>query len=181
MGTVVTGQWAWNVGVRAQRGVHTGPGSDIAYVRQGGHPLCRSGAERGQSTDASAGQIMTRSGLDLGDPQRGPVRCGQELHVPGEALGLARVPGVIAVVIGTGDTITVDEGAVQGLELFRSYYTANEERAKSLAGGTPLALLALACLAYDTAEVDPNFRFEVESGYLPKHLVQRSWYGEFPT
>ena len=74
-----------------------------------------------------------------------------------------------------------NEALAQGLELFGSYYTADEERAESLDGGTPLLLLALACLAYDTAQVDPNFHFEVESGYLPKHLLERSWYGEFPT
>lgn len=79
------------------------------------------------------------------------------------------------------DSNGFNEALAQGLELFRSYYTYNEERAKSLDGGTPLTLLALACLAYDTAEVDPNFRFEVESGYLPKHILERDWYGEFPT
>ncbi|NYH53300.1 hypothetical protein HNR06_002889 [Nocardiopsis arvandica] len=69
---------------------------------------------------------------------------------------------------------------VQGLELFKSYYTATPERCEDIEGTVPLSLLAMACLAYDTAEQDPDFRLEVESGYLPKHLVRRSWYGEFP-
>lgn len=39
-----------------------------------------------------------------------------------------------------------------------------------------LAPLAIACLAYDA-----GFRIEVESGYLPIALLERSWAGEFPT
>ncbi|HJE58847.1 MAG TPA: immunity 49 family protein [Nocardiopsis listeri] len=60
-------------------------------------------------------------------------------------------------------------------------YWTTEDRSNEIDGVFHLDLLALACLAYGTAEVDPGFRLEVESGYLPKHLVQRSWYGEFPT
>ncbi|WP_150251771.1 immunity 49 family protein [Nocardiopsis deserti] len=73
-----------------------------------------------------------------------------------------------------------NEALAEGLELFRSFRTANEERAKSIEGGTSIPLLALACLAYDTAGQDPDFHFDVESGYLPKHILQRSWHGEFP-
>ncbi|GAA2661436.1 hypothetical protein GCM10010307_79690 [Streptomyces vastus] len=35
---------------------------------------------------------------------------------------------------------------------------------------------AIACLAYDG-----KVPIEVESDYLPKHLRQHSWLGEFPT
>ncbi|MFI9287832.1 Imm49 family immunity protein [Streptomyces werraensis] len=38
------------------------------------------------------------------------------------------------------------------------------------------ALLALTCLAYDAGRP-----IEVESEYLPEHLLKRSWLGEFPT
>ncbi|MEE2036485.1 immunity 49 family protein [Nocardiopsis sp. CT-R113] len=79
------------------------------------------------------------------------------------------------------DSAKFNDSLAQGLELFRDYQTADEKRNHSIKGVVSLPLLAMACLAYDTAEQDPDFRLEVESGYLPKHLVQRSWYGEFPT
>ncbi|MFD3684387.1 immunity 49 family protein [Nocardiopsis sp. NPDC058631] len=78
------------------------------------------------------------------------------------------------------DSDKFNEALAQGLALHGDYYTANAERSHTIMGAVPLSLLAMACLAYDTAEVAPDFRLEVESGYLPKHLVQRSWYGEFP-
>lgn len=34
----------------------------------------------------------------------------------------------------------------------------------------------MTCFAYDA-----EFPVEVESDYLPKHLVQRTWLDEFPT
>ncbi|MET9478993.1 immunity 49 family protein [Streptomyces sp. NPDC006638] len=43
-------------------------------------------------------------------------------------------------------------------------------------GSFALGPLAIACLAYDG-----GFRIEVESEYLPKHLLERGWLGEFPT
>ncbi len=73
-----------------------------------------------------------------------------------------------------------NEALAEGLVLFRSFHTATPERSQDIEGGVPLELLGLACLAYDTAKVDPDFHFDVESGYLPKHILQRSWYGEFP-
>ncbi|ESU48014.1 hypothetical protein P376_4005 [Streptomyces sp. HCCB10043] len=39
-----------------------------------------------------------------------------------------------------------------------------------------MAPLAMACFA-----LDAGFPVEVESDYLPKHLLQRTWIGEFPT
>jgi hypothetical protein len=78
------------------------------------------------------------------------------------------------------DSDKFNESLALGLELFHSYYTATPELAKSLAGGVPLDLFALACLGYDTAQVDPDFHFEVESGYFPKHILERDWIGEFP-
>ncbi|NKY98205.1 immunity 49 family protein [Nocardiopsis alborubida] len=78
------------------------------------------------------------------------------------------------------DTEKFNDALAQGLELFRTYQTSDAERTRDIEGVVSLPLLALACLAYDTDQVDSVFRLEVESGYLPKHLVQRSWYGEFP-
>lgn len=78
------------------------------------------------------------------------------------------------------DSEEFNKGLAQGLRLFHDYYTATEERSKDLNGVVPLALLALACLACDISDSDPDFQFEVESGYLPKHIIRQSWYGEFP-
>ncbi|MGA5166236.1 Imm49 family immunity protein [Streptomyces lavendulocolor] len=39
-----------------------------------------------------------------------------------------------------------------------------------------LGPLAIACLAYDA-----GFPIEVESEYLPKHLLTHGWLGEYPT
>ncbi|MDG5807950.1 immunity 49 family protein [Streptomyces ossamyceticus] len=43
-------------------------------------------------------------------------------------------------------------------------------------GRVALGTLAMACLARDW-----GFTVETVSAYLPKHLLERSWYGEFPT
>ncbi|GHH37277.1 immunity 49 family protein [Streptomyces candidus] len=65
---------------------------------------------------------------------------------------------------------------VEGLQLHKEYWTGSEERRESTDGAVPLGLLAIACLAYDV-----GMRVEVDSEYLPKHLLERSWLGEFPT
>ncbi|NYH52020.1 hypothetical protein HNR06_001609 [Nocardiopsis arvandica] len=79
------------------------------------------------------------------------------------------------------DSDKFNEALAQGLALHRDYYTADAGRTNDVEGVVPLGLLAMACLAYDTAEQDPDFHFAVESGYLPEHILQRSWYGEFST
>lgn len=78
------------------------------------------------------------------------------------------------------DTGEFNRALAQGLQLFRSYHTANQERAAGIDGAVPLGMLALACLAEDAGYHDPRFGLEVESGYLPEHILKRSWYGEFP-
>ena len=77
------------------------------------------------------------------------------------------------------DTDKFNQALAQGLELFRAYQTSDEKRTRRISSVVSLPLLGLACLAYDTAEHDPDFRMEVTSGYLPKHLLERSWHGEF--
>ncbi|MDT0443431.1 immunity 49 family protein [Streptomyces johnsoniae] len=62
------------------------------------------------------------------------------------------------------------------LELHKQYWTANEERTLGVDSLVAWGPLAVACLAYDG-----GFPIEVESEYLPKHLLVRSWLGEFPT
>lgn len=67
-----------------------------------------------------------------------------------------------------------DQALVEALELHKGYWTADEDRTKDPEGRIALAPLAIACLAYDG-----EIRIEVESDYLPKHLLQRGWLGEF--
>ncbi|MET9320876.1 immunity 49 family protein [Streptomyces sp. NPDC003038] len=69
-----------------------------------------------------------------------------------------------------------NEALVQALELHKAYWTADEKRAADPAGHLALAPLAIACLAYDG-----KMPIEVESGYLPHHLLTRGWLGEFDT
>ncbi|KJK49857.1 hypothetical protein UK23_12655 [Lentzea aerocolonigenes] len=65
----------------------------------------------------------------------------------------------------------------QALELHKEYWdTPDEGRNYMPNGAVPLGVLAMTCFAYDA-----EFPIEVESDYLPKHLVQRTWLGEFPT
>ncbi|PDP89341.1 hypothetical protein CQJ94_02445 [Glycomyces fuscus] len=77
------------------------------------------------------------------------------------------------------DTEKFDEAMAQGIQLFHDYYTADEERTKDVMGAVPLFLLGVACLAYDTNQLAPDFNPDFSSDYLPKHILQRSWHGEF--
>ncbi|OKJ76195.1 immunity 49 family protein [Streptomyces sp. CB02460] len=61
------------------------------------------------------------------------------------------------------------------LKLHKAYWTLTEERTADINGSVALGPLAIACLAYDA-----DFPLDVESEYLPQHLLQRSWVGEFP-
>ncbi|WP_328732863.1 immunity 49 family protein [Streptomyces caniferus] len=65
---------------------------------------------------------------------------------------------------------------VEALKLHKTYWTLNEDREADIDGSIALGPLAIACLAYDG-----ELPIEVESEYLPKHLLQRGWLGEFPT
>ncbi|MFD4794098.1 immunity 49 family protein [Streptomyces anulatus] len=62
------------------------------------------------------------------------------------------------------------------LKLHRTYWTLNENRATDIDGSIALGPLAIVCLAYDA-----GFPLDIESDYLPKRLLQRTWLGEFPT
>jgi hypothetical protein len=74
------------------------------------------------------------------------------------------------------DHAAFNDALKEALELHKAYWTANEEREDSPAGYLALGPLAITCLAYDA-----GFPIEIESDYLPKHLLQRDWLGEFPT
>ncbi|MDQ0941965.1 immunity 49 family protein [Streptomyces sp. V1I1] len=65
---------------------------------------------------------------------------------------------------------------VEALKLHKAYWTLDEDREADIDGSIALGPLATACLAYDG-----EIPIEVESEYLPKHLLQRGWLGEFPT
>ncbi|MFJ2898925.1 immunity 49 family protein [Streptomyces sp. NPDC087218] len=65
---------------------------------------------------------------------------------------------------------------VETLKLHQAYWTLTEERTTDINGSIALGPLAIACLAYDG-----KFPIGVESDYLPKHLLQHTWLGEFPT
>ncbi|MDL2078905.1 immunity 49 family protein [Streptomyces sp. GXMU-J15] len=67
-------------------------------------------------------------------------------------------------------------GMVDALKLHQAYWTLNEDRASDIDGSIALGPLAMACWAYDG-----QVPLGVESDYLPKHLIEHSWLGEFPT
>ncbi|MEU2670102.1 immunity 49 family protein [Streptomyces sp. NPDC007164] len=76
----------------------------------------------------------------------------------------------------TRDTQGFSPALVEALKLHQAYWTLNEERTIDIKGSVALGPLAIACLAYDG-----ELPIDVESEYLPKHLLQHSWLGEFPT
>ncbi|MGW4807377.1 immunity 49 family protein [Kitasatospora sp. NPDC004272] len=65
---------------------------------------------------------------------------------------------------------------VRALESHRDYWTSEESWATDIDGAVPLGPLAMACHAFDG-----DFPIDVESDYLPKHLLDHGWLGEFPT
>nr|WP_234316376.1 MULTISPECIES: immunity 49 family protein [unclassified Streptomyces] len=67
-----------------------------------------------------------------------------------------------------------NQALAEALELHKAYWTADEERTDDPSGMLALAPLAVACLAHDG-----GIPIEVESDYLPKHLLERGWLGEF--
>ncbi|MCA6094092.1 immunity 49 family protein [Streptomyces sp. SCA3-4] len=69
-----------------------------------------------------------------------------------------------------------NQALTEALEAHKAYWTASEERDRSVAGYLALGPLAITCLAYDAGRP-----IEVESDYIPKHLLTRGWVGEFPT
>jgi hypothetical protein len=58
----------------------------------------------------------------------------------------------------------------------KEYWTGDEARSMSSEGLVALGPLAIACMAYDA-----GIPIEVESEYLPKALLKRSWIGEYDT
>ncbi|MGW1146019.1 immunity 49 family protein [Streptomyces sp. NPDC002454] len=76
----------------------------------------------------------------------------------------------------TRDHAGFNAALVEALESHKAYWTSDEDHAEDIEGMVALGPLAMTCLAYDG-----DFPIEVESDYLPHHLIARSWLGEFPT
>ncbi|MCM3265408.1 immunity 49 family protein [Streptomyces thermoviolaceus] len=67
-----------------------------------------------------------------------------------------------------------NQALAEAVELHKAYWTADEDRTDDPSGMVALAPLAIACLAYDG-----DLPIDVQTDYLPKHLLERSWLGEF--
>ncbi|MFD8822859.1 immunity 49 family protein [Streptomyces sp. NPDC059605] len=76
----------------------------------------------------------------------------------------------------TRDTEGFTPALTEALKLHQAYWTLTEDRSTDINGSIALGPLAIACLAHDG-----KFPIDIESDYLPKHLLQHSWLGEFPT
>lgn len=76
----------------------------------------------------------------------------------------------------TGDHERFNNSLADALRRHKEFWTADAERAEDSDGLVAVGPLAMACFAYDA-----GFPIEVESEYLPKHLLERSWTGEFET
>ncbi|MFB9365431.1 immunity 49 family protein [Kitasatospora albolonga] len=75
-----------------------------------------------------------------------------------------------------GDQAAFTSSLVRALEMHREYWTSDHEQSISSTGFLALAPLAVACMAFDS-----GMQIEVESGYLPENLLDRSWIGEYET
>ncbi|MEU4200781.1 immunity 49 family protein [Streptomyces sp. NPDC026294] len=76
----------------------------------------------------------------------------------------------------TKDEAGFSPALAEALKLHQTYWTLTEERKADIDGSIALGPLAIACLAFDG-----ELPIEVDSEYLPKHLLHHGWLGEFPT
>ncbi|MFJ9976347.1 Imm49 family immunity protein [Streptomyces cyaneofuscatus] len=86
-----------------------------------------------------------------------------------------RIKRKLRTIPATGPMSTADAGTWLSA-VWLAVICRDEDRAKDIDGSIALGPLAIACLAYDA-----EFPLDNESDYLPKHLLQRTWLGEFPT
>lgn len=93
---------------------------------------------------------------------------------------LAVPPMTVLLRLAENDTGGFDEAMREGLELFREYYTAGEDRRSSLEGVLPLGLFAIASLAYDRRRELGRFAPDLSSTYFPKYILDRTWEVESP-
>ncbi|GAA3297019.1 immunity 49 family protein [Streptomyces cinereospinus] len=74
------------------------------------------------------------------------------------------------------ETEQFNAALVDALTWHKEYWTANEARSLSGEGLVALGPLAIACMAFDA-----DMPVEVESEYIPRALLRRSWVGEYDT
>lgn len=67
-----------------------------------------------------------------------------------------------------------NEALVEALGHHHAYWTESPDREKDLEGCIALGVLAMTCMAKDM-----GVNLTVESEYIPRHLVEGSWRGEF--
>ncbi|MEU4149571.1 immunity 49 family protein [Streptomyces sp. NPDC026659] len=64
----------------------------------------------------------------------------------------------------------------EALVWHKEYWSGDEARSRSGEGLVALGPLAIACMAYDA-----NIPVDIESDYLPRHLLDRTWIGRINT
>ncbi|MFI8756168.1 immunity 49 family protein [Streptomyces sp. NPDC058319] len=108
--------------------------------------------------------------IDGTDPQRAPI-AGPELM-----LKILYPPLDLFQRYLRREPEQFNTALTDALTWHKEYWTANEARSLSGEGLVALAPLAIACMAYDA-----DMPVEVESDYLPRALLKRSWVGEYDT
>lgn len=72
--------------------------------------------------------------------------------------------------------VEFNDSLAQALQWHDAYWSADDDdRRENRTGMIAAGPLAMTCLAYDA-----GLPIDIESDYLPRHIVQRSWLGEFP-
>ena len=116
--------------------------------------------------------------MELSAPERAQYHDTEQLHM------LIFPPMDVLLRLRAHDSAEFNTAMRQGLESFRAYQTATEERRTSLEGVVPLALFALACMAYDVQQSGAAFTPDLRSSYLPEGILDRasesSRYRSFP-
>ncbi|QFU90107.1 hypothetical protein YIM_24650 [Amycolatopsis sp. YIM 10] len=74
------------------------------------------------------------------------------------------------------EDVKFNDSLANALELHKRYWTAEDERLRDPEGFVALGPLAIACLARDAGMI-----IEVESDYLPIHLLDGARVGEMST
>ena len=112
--------------------------------------------------------------MELSDPDRADFGDA-------DSLNMITFPQLNTLLrLAEGDKDKFNQALAEGIGLYREYWTSDEDRIKMITSTIPLGLLALACIAHDSSHYAPNFTLEVESGYLPKYLVNGAWHGDTP-
>ncbi|MFI5528012.1 immunity 49 family protein [Kitasatospora sp. NPDC051853] len=96
---------------------------------------------------------------------------------PESVLSLIYPPMAVLYQLLRGDGEKFNAALVEAVELHRDFWSEeDDDRAITSTGFVALGPLAVACMAYDG-----GVPIEIESEYLPKNLLERSWVGDYPT